>query len=155
MASYIENFRSSCSWSNVLIRTGSFPLDRSSMFDSIEDAKRYASGTTDEQYMDKRKLSPTSYIGQIITVYEDDKVDVYKINAQRQLESIGGGKGTLLVETVVEAQDIAAKEDSIGQLILVNGRNNKAMYLVKDKNVLIQLFTFSSNNDIVIDCGTY
>ena len=34
MANYIENFKSKMDWANVFVRTGNFPLDRSSIFSS-------------------------------------------------------------------------------------------------------------------------
>ena len=38
MANYIEDFNSKLDWAMPFQRTGKFPLDRSSMFDSYEDA---------------------------------------------------------------------------------------------------------------------
>ncbi len=52
--SYIESFLSKAPWANVLERTGGFPLDRSSMFDSFEDAEKYAKG--EKTNPDKRGL---------------------------------------------------------------------------------------------------
>lgn len=63
-------------------RTGAFPLDRTAIFSSLADAKLYA--TKGE---DSRKLSGTSYIGQIIVVYENDSVAAYIIANQTDAES--------------------------------------------------------------------
>ena len=50
MANYIENFKSKTDWLNVLQRNFKAPLDRSSMFDSYDDAVLYAKG--DATYME-------------------------------------------------------------------------------------------------------
>lgn len=63
-------------------RTGAFPLDRTAIFSSLADAKLYA--TKGE---DSRQLSGTSYIGQIIVIYEADTVAAYIIANQTDAES--------------------------------------------------------------------
>ena len=63
-------------------RTGAFPLDRTAIFSSLADAKLYA--TKGE---DSRQLSGTSYIGQIIVVYEADTVAAYIIANQTDAEN--------------------------------------------------------------------
>lgn len=63
-------------------RTGAFPLDRTAIFSSLADAKLYA--TKGE---DSRHLSGTSYIGQIIVVYEADTVAAYIIANQTDAEN--------------------------------------------------------------------
>lgn len=68
MASYEEIFASKLDWAMPFQRTGAFPIDRSSMFDSYEDALAYAR----QDGSDLRKLGGTSYIGQIVTVYGKD-----------------------------------------------------------------------------------
>lgn len=82
---YIETFSSKMDWANTLVRTGNFPIDRSSIFSSYDDAVEYAKGTA----TDSRGLGATSYIGQIITVYDNVKVKAYIINEKRELEAIG------------------------------------------------------------------
>ena len=84
MASYIDN-PSKLDWAMSFQRTGTFPLDRSSMFASLVDAQKYAKGDGS----DSRALGGTSYVGQVISVYENDKVTVYKINADRTLGVVG------------------------------------------------------------------
>ena len=84
MANYIETYKSKLDWANTFNRTGDFPLDRSSMFSSYDDAVLYANGG-----QDSRGLSGVSYVGQIITVYENGKVDVYVINSDKSLKSVG------------------------------------------------------------------
>jgi hypothetical protein len=86
MASFNENnIKSKADWVNALKRTTKAPLDRSSIFGSYDDAVLYASGGGDS-----RGLGGSSYIGQVITVYEDDKVDVYVIDSNKTLKGVGG-----------------------------------------------------------------
>ena len=68
MASYQEVFTSKLDWAMPFQRTGKFPIDRSSIFSSYDDALKYAK----QDESDSRKLGGTSYIGQIITVYGND-----------------------------------------------------------------------------------
>ena len=86
MANYIETFKSSLDWANVFVRTGNFPLDRSSIFGSYEDAVKYAQG--DNNNPDSRGLQGTSYVGQIIAVYEEGKVNVYQITEGKTLSCL-------------------------------------------------------------------
>ena len=88
MANYVESFASKLDWAMPFQRTGKFPLDRTDLFSSYADAVKYAAGNTADP--DSRALCGTSYVGQIITVFEDDTVTVYKIAADRTLESIRG-----------------------------------------------------------------
>lgn len=152
MASYVENMSSKMGWDNVLQRGFPQPLDRSSIFSSLDDANAYASGGTDS-----RGLSQTSYVGQIITVYENDAVDVYKINAARKLEPVGEGKGIIIVNNENEANVVASKTKSIGNMIM--RLDNQTLYIVKydasqNKNILIEMFKIQ-NNEIICDSGTF
>ena len=117
-------------WSTFFSRTTNIPLDRSSMFGSIEDAQKYAKG--DKTNPDSRGLFSMSYVGQIITVFENDEVTVYKINSNRDLEVVGS-KGTVVVTSVEDAQSISSKENSIGQIILVTNNENKEIYIESPK----------------------
>ena len=87
MSDYILDVKSQTSkvdWAFPFQRTGPFPLDRSSVFSSLEDAQNYASGAADE-----RQLSGSSYVGQIISVYtienEVPTVGAYIISPVRTL----------------------------------------------------------------------
>lgn len=87
MSNYILDVNSQTSkvdWAFPFQRTGPFPLDRSSIFSSLEDAQNYASDAEDE-----RQLSGSSYIGQIISVYtienEVPTVGAYIISPARTL----------------------------------------------------------------------
>lgn len=87
MSDYILDVKSQTSkvdWAFPFQRTGPFPLDRSSVFSSLEDAQKYAGGAADE-----RQLSGSSYIGQIVSVYtienEVPTVGAYIIGPARTL----------------------------------------------------------------------
>ena len=69
MADYIAdvlNQTSKLDWAMPFQRTGAFPIDRSTLFSSYEDAVAYARGDG----TDERGLGGASYVGQIISVYE-------------------------------------------------------------------------------------
>lgn len=87
MSSYVEEFKGKLDFPKAFQRTGKFPLDRTDLFSSYTDAVLYAKG--DRATPDSRGLCGTSYIGQIITVYENDVVTVYKINADRSISAVG------------------------------------------------------------------
>lgn len=87
MANYVENFTSKMDWAKPFQRTGKFPLDRSDLFSSYDDAVKYAAGNKEDP--DSRGLCGTSYVGQVIAVYEGDTVTVYKIDADRTLKEVG------------------------------------------------------------------
>lgn len=74
MAEYILDVMSQTSkldWAFPFQRTGAFPIDRSAIFSSLTDAQNYALGVNEgEEAKDERKLGGTSYVGQIISVYE-------------------------------------------------------------------------------------
>ncbi len=73
-------------WAFPFQRTGAFPLDRSSLFSSYNDAVLYASGGEDE-----RGLSGSSYVGQPISVYDAETASVilYVIQTDRSLKEVG------------------------------------------------------------------
>ena len=71
-------------------RTKEFPLDRTSVFNSLAAATSYAAG--------EGSLGKTSYPGQILAVVEGTSVEVYKIGfdattGKKVLMSIGSGEG--------------------------------------------------------------
>jgi hypothetical protein len=84
MASYIEKFKSYTDWGTVIVRSNDTPLDRTSIFGSLEDAKKYAKGDGS----DKNALGKTSYIGQFIAVYENGVVDIYQITEEKTLRKV-------------------------------------------------------------------
>ena len=80
MAEYIFDVMSQTSkldWAFPFQRTGAFPIDRSAVFSSLEDAEKYALGLDDNKLpRDERGLGGTSYVGQVISVYEAGEGDV-------------------------------------------------------------------------------
>lgn len=90
MASYkdwVANGGSKLDWAMPFQRTGGFPLDRTDIFSSLDDAELYASGGADS-----RGLSGSSYVGQIITVWENGSVKAYQIQEDRSLKELGSDK---------------------------------------------------------------
>lgn len=85
MANYEESTNIKLDWAMPMQRTGKFPLDRSSMFSSYNDAVKYAKGDTSDP--DSRGLCGSSYIGQQICVYENDEVKLYVIDQDRALKN--------------------------------------------------------------------
>jgi hypothetical protein len=66
-------------WANIFSRTSGVPLDRSELFDSIEDAEAYAKGDNS----DKRKIGKASWVGQIISVVEGNEVNAFQIRLKK------------------------------------------------------------------------
>lgn len=70
---YTENISSILKWGNSFQRQFDFPLDRTSMHSSYEDAVRYARGEkgfkSGNYEADARELWKLAYIGQTITVW--------------------------------------------------------------------------------------
>lgn len=85
MAEYILDVASQTSkldWAFPFQRTGAFPIDRSAVFSSLTDAQNYALGVAEgEEAKDVRKLGGTSYVGQIISVYESVEGGAASANA--------------------------------------------------------------------------
>ena len=155
MTSYIENFKSKMDWANVFVRTGNFPLDRSSIFSSYNDAVLYASGTGN----DSRGLGKTSYVGQILTVYENDEVNVYKINPDRSLEPVGSGNGSVAISnvTIVDGKVQEATAENIGQIIYITeGTSNypAGPYIVTGDGTIAKLGTTTASGDMDGDINT-
>lgn len=89
MAEYIENVvkqTAKLDWAFPFQRTGAFPLDRSSVFSSYDDAVLYATGGEDS-----RGLSGSSYIGQPLSVYDENSttITLYIIDTDRSLKEVG------------------------------------------------------------------
>jgi hypothetical protein len=126
MAEYIENVAgqgSKLDWAFPFQRTGSFPIDRSSLFSSLEDAQKYASGEKDANgdALDSRKLGGSSYAGQVIAVYNaattvegvttPASITAYIIQPDRTLKEVGA------VYNDEELRDLIAElDDKIGTL---------------------------------------
>lgn len=61
-------------------------MDISDMFNSYTDALKYAKQNRRDP--DERRLYRASYVGQVITVYENGEIAQYKINESRDLERL-------------------------------------------------------------------
>lgn len=83
----VVNQTSKLDWAYAFQRTGAFPLDRSSLFSSYDDAVAYAKGDK----TDARQLGGSSYVGQPISVYDEltQTVSLYIIETNRSLKEIG------------------------------------------------------------------
>ena len=104
MGSYKEKFKSYTDWGTVIVRSNDTPLDRSSIFGSLADAIKYAKGDGS----DSRGLGKTSYVGQIIAVYENDVVDIYQITEGKTLRK------------VINEDDLANAESELNDKIQLN-----------------------------------
>lgn len=114
MADYILDVlkeTSKLDWAFPFQRTGAFPLDRSSLFSSYEDAELYAQGGADE-----RGLSGSSYVGQTIAVYDavENKVVLYLIQPDRSLLEVGAGSSAEEFTTLT--QDIETLKTSLNNI---------------------------------------
>ena len=104
------DLNSKLDWAMSFQRTGKFPIDRSSMFASYEDALAYAR----QDGSDSRQLGGTSYVGQIVVVYSDSEVSAYLITAV--------GEGATLVKLAATtasgdlAEDVVELQTQVGQL---------------------------------------
>lgn len=133
-----------------LNRLNPIPLDKTSIFYSYSGASAYALNVN------------LAYEGQILSVIEDGVVTVYKINANRTLEPIGGGS-----PSSIEAYDYtyavsAATSDNVGQIIDVkndytDGEGESAttytsgLYIVTGPNTVSKLGVSSASGDISSD----
>lgn len=110
MAEYILDVKSQTSkldWAFPFQRTGAFPLDRSVLFSSLEDAKKYAIGDGS----DERALGGTSYVGQIISVLDNEEVSAYVITKSRGLMKLAATTATGDI-----AQDVADLQGKLDTL---------------------------------------
>lgn len=152
--SYVENFNSKIDFPKPFQRTGKFPLDRSELFSSYADAVKYAAGN--RQDPDSRGLCGTSYVGQTITVYENDVVTDYKILPNRTLQKIPTIMTVLksleIGETEIDVElpnyatllSVDVYDKSTGEQILTDVSN-------KDKSINVSIAeAYTSPLDIVV-----
>ena len=121
MAEYIFDVMSQTSkldWAFPFQRTGAFPIDRSAVFSSLEDAEKYALGLDDNKLpRDERGLGGTSYVGQVISVYEAGEGDVaatvsaYIISPSRSLMKLAAT--TASGDIAADVADLQGKVSSI------------------------------------------
>lgn len=123
MAEYIENVvaqTSKLDWAFPFERKGQFPLDRSALFSSLADANKYAAGDG----TDERKLGGTSYVGQVISVYEaaeEEKpasVNAYIITPTRSLLKLASTTATGDIANDIDVLDgrVSALEKTIAAM---------------------------------------
>lgn len=163
MASYIENYKSTNNILNPFKRLGAFPIDITSMFSSVADAQKYAKYVTytkdqikalPDDLKDSRNLGGTAYVGQLITVFENDKVSVFKIQPNGSLGAIGG-TDTKTALSYTEAKTIS-EECSVGQLIKITSTTGETtdtdgnkyadgFYIVTTPGNILSLSTSTGN----------
>ena len=105
MAEYIHdvlNQTSKLDWAFPFQRTGAFPIDRSILFSSLADATAYALGDGS----DERGLGGTSYVGQIISVYEAATEDGAAAAANAYI--ITPARGLLKLAATTASGDVTA-----------------------------------------------
>ena len=155
MAEYNINNVPTLDWALSFKRTGKFPLDLSSWFDSYADAVAYAKGDG----TDKRKLGGSRIIGQIISVVENNEVKIYKILADSTLEEVGAGKGlgSVTAENYTEATGLATA-DNIGQIRYVKSpemdgetKYDAGAYIVSGVGTVMKLAQSSASGDVAGD----
>lgn len=128
-------------------RQNPLPLDKTSIYNSLEAAQKYA------------RENVKAYPGQIISVVTDTEVKVYKIN-NGQLEELG--KGSLVTD---QNPNLLAKADNIGQIIyltkdvkVTEGSGevtyNAGPYIVSGDGTVSKIGTTSASGDIAADVAT-
>lgn len=152
---YIENFTSKLDWAMPFQRTGKFPLDRSTIFSSYEDALLYAGqgqysitksdGTVVTK--DSRELGGTSYIGQIVAVYGNNEAGNAEEVAAYIITAVGASASLMkLAQTTATgdfATDIQNLQTSLSDL---EGRVKTVEDLVKTIKDTNTTYTFSEGS---------
>ena len=156
---YTEQINSILKWGNSFQRQFDFPLDRSSLHSSYEDAVAYAKGDGS----DSRGLGKESYIGQIITVWglnEKNKEGVWvyslvpstKEGFRADLKPVGSTT-TETAETYSAAQTLS-EGLVVGQLILVSNEETvgeetykAGFYIVNAPGSISALDTSTGSSD--------
>lgn len=131
---YVENIKSIMQWGNSFERQGNFPLDRTDLHISYDDAVLYAKGDGS----DSRGLGKLAYIGQTITVWglnEKGKegVWVYSLvphtpsdendKTLADLQPVGTGAAPETSNNYTSAVELS-KNLTAGQLIYVNNEED-------------------------------
>lgn len=122
---YVENIKSIMQWGNSFERQDRFPLDRTDLHISYDDAVLYAKGDGS----DSRGLGTLAYVGQTITVWGTnekgkDGVWVYSLIPSTKegyladLKSVGSGSATEIADKYSDAKELS-KDLVVGQLIKV------------------------------------
>lgn len=106
---------------NTFKRQGSFPLDKYSKFDSLNEANEYAAN------------NPVAYSGQIISVEENNNVDIYKL-----VKNINAGTGYIL--TPIDS----FSDESINNIL-------SNVYETLDEKIGLWTMKLNDNNQLVLD----
>ena len=121
-------------------RQNPLPLDKTSVYNSLEAAQKYA------------RENVKAYPGQIISVVTEKEVKVYKIN-NGQLEELG--KGSLVTN---QNPKLLATADNIGQIIylttqVIDGEDtySPGPYIVSGDGTVSKIGTTSASGDIAAD----
>lgn len=145
---YTENISSILKWGNSFQRQFDFPLDRTSMHSSYEDAVLYAKGDAS----DSRKLGKLAYIGQTITVWGLNEkgvegVWVYSLvphtpvdendTTLADLKPVGAGAGTEIANNYTDAVALS-KGLVVGQLIKVT--NDEVIEETVDSDIITNTY---------------
>ena len=137
---YVENIKSIMQWGNSFERQSNFPLDRTDLHISYDDAVLYAKGDGS----DSRGLGKLAYIGQTITVWGTNEkgkegVWVYSLvphtpaneedKTLADLQPVGTGAAPETSNNYTSAVELSA-DLTAGQLIYVN--NDEDVTVGKD-----------------------
>ncbi len=146
MANYNEESSVKLDFAMPFQRTGKFPLDRSSMFSSYDDAVKYAKGDTSDP--DSRGLCGSSYIGQQICVYENDEVKLYVIDQNRTLKSIENDAFIVLFSgtTVIDANHTVSE---INQAFYKNKRVIALYYISREQQYYLLTLQKATLNRVI------
>ena len=111
---YTEEFKSKLDWAMPFQRTGKFPLDRSSIFSSYEDALKYAK----QDGSDSRELGGTSYVGQIVTVYgTGNGADAGEVVEAYLITAVGASASIMKLATTAATGDLDADLQELAQKV--------------------------------------
>lgn len=127
MAEYILDVMSQTSkldWAFPFQRTGAFPIDRSAVFSSLKDAQAYAIGDGS----DERELGGTSYVGQIISVYETNEDGTASANAY----IITPARGLMKLAATTASGDVVA------DIVELQGQVNSILSNIESLEGLIE-----------------
>jgi hypothetical protein len=145
---YVENIKSIMQWGNSFERQGNFPLDRTDLHISYDDAVLYAKGDAS----DSRKLGKLAYIGQTITVWGINEkgvegVWVYSLvphipvdendTTLADLKPVGAGAGTEIANNYTDAVALS-KGLVVGQLIKVT--NDEVIEETVDSDIIVNTY---------------
>ena len=155
MADYINNVTNQTAkldWAFPFQRTGAFPLDRSSVFSSYEDALLYATGGKDS-----RGLSGSSYVGQPISVYdsESSSIILYIIDADRSLKEVGAAPLVDNLSIEIIQDKIQLKNFGVGYYAFVPAGQDDEGNLIPSSYTYVEGFKEGLELHIVENEGQY